>query len=548
MPRKKSATKKAKEAQEKLEKAVTEIAPVKEVAEELEADEESESSSDEDEDEFGDLITGKVEEGIDKVLSAIQNNDKSLFDPNVRFFDDPEKAGQAAREVAEATKEDKPLYLKDYHRQNYLSGGYKDDEEEAEGPKYDTIDGEKPFILEEQEKKDAIVDEIRKAFEEDVGEEEDDEEDFMKKKEPEAGEAEPEIVLPMARAHPEEFLKEFLNNQAWIPKKNDKVVNLDRIDQDDDAEFDEAADQFESAYNFRYEDANAGEIISYARDLATTRRAKTSARKRARERKQELKNQEKQAAQEAFSKKKTQMVNMVMDRLAEIKEAVGDGVSDETITEVFGSSLMSSNVDDADWDAKMAQLFEGAEADAEKPTWSDDDMLGSDIEMDADAPKKAKKSKKLAKKEREALKEQAAALVEANATKVLDQVEEERGRSRFANDDDDGIVYKYREVSPDSFGLTTRDIILADDQQLNDYIAIKKFAPFRPREQRMKDKSKYTRSKHLRRWRAEVFNDEKGPEAHDGKQDLWVPVEDEADSKKRKHSKHGDRKSKKQKK
>ena len=58
-----------------------------------------------------------------------------------------------------------------------------------------------------------------------------------------------------------------------------------------------------------------------------------------------------------LKKKKTSKVNKVLDRLTKIKEAVGDQVSDETIERVFGDALLQDDFDDADWDSKMAEIF-----------------------------------------------------------------------------------------------------------------------------------------------------------------------------------------------
>ncbi|KAM9916036.1 hypothetical protein OXX59_010258, partial [Metschnikowia pulcherrima] len=102
------------------------------------------------------------------------------------------------------------------------------------------------------------------------------------------------------------------------------------------------------------------------------------------------------------------------------------------------------------------------------------------------------KEKSLAKKDKKSLKEKAQKLVEANALKLKEEVEEERGRSRG-----DEIQFKYREVSPESFGLSTREIFLANDSDLNKLISIKKFAPYKPKEVALKDKRKYTKKKHL---------------------------------------------------
>lgn len=568
MPRKKSAKKLAEAAAAKpQDNGVTKptestlLSAAEPVAAEAVAgaddnvDNDDDLLSSEEEDEFGELITENVELGIQQVLEAIKSNDPKLTDPNYRFFEDPEKA------VADLNiqPKEKPIYLKDYHRKQILSGGYKDDdeddEEEVDGDNYDneynTVDGKKPYVVEKQEEKDAILAEIKDAFENAASDDEDDDGEFMKKKEVTIGDrvADMEPSLPDPNADAEAFLQLFLDQQAWIPKKTDKTVNLDKIDANDAQEFEEAAEQFEQAYNFRYEDKEAAEIVSYARDQASMRREKTSARARKRQEQREAKRKEKEATQEALTKRKNQKVNLVMDRLAEIKKAVGGDVSDEVIERVFGKSLLNDEFNDDDWDAKMAEIFNEQFADDEdaavKPQWDEDDdeaiagFEDEEIDNDADVDttsksekkKKKKLDKKLEKKLKEALKSAAARIVESATLDLMDEIVEERGRSREA-DDDDGVVFKYREVSPESFGLSTRDILVADDKLLGQYLSMKKLAPYRPKEDVQRDKRKYTKRKRLAQWRKNTFGDGKDMPT-EGKYDVLIPLEDEPPSKRK---------------
>lgn len=573
MPRKKSATKKAQEAVKKDESSAAVAAaepipkPKKEVA--ADVDSESESSSSEEEDEFGELVTENVEEGINRVLEALKSDPKKLLDPEAKFFDDPEKEQTVKKAI-----QDKPIYLKDYHRMNLLSGDYKNDENDNE---YGTVDGEKPFVVTEREERNQLLSDINNAF----NDEDDEEEDFLQKKEITRADliAQASKALPDPEKDQHAFLSAFLDNQAWIPKKNDKVIDLDRIDNDAENDFDDAVEKFEHAYNFRYEDENAAEIVSYARNQATLRRSATNTRKRQREKKQEEKEQEEKAKQDLLKKKKTAKLNKVMDRLTKIKEAVGDDISDEVIQRVFGDSLLNDDFDDADWDSKMADIFNEQYYGAEdaKPEWDDEIMegfekdgedendendedegaeehgdipeeedLGKDLGDEGEPPlKKTKKDKlkdkKAAKKQKETFREKAQQLIENNAHVLMDEVEEERGRSK-----DQELKFKYREVSPESFGLTTRDIILADDNQLNSFIGIKKFAPYRAKELRMKDKRKYTKKKHLQDWKKEVFRNKEGPkrQANEGEGEIWIPMEEDGKKAKAKRDK-GDKKVKK---
>ncbi|ODQ77880.1 hypothetical protein BABINDRAFT_163255 [Babjeviella inositovora NRRL Y-12698] len=533
MPRKKSASKKALEvASKKVPAAVAAPKKEKKQPKQEEYSSESEDSVSEDEDEFGELITNDVESGISEVLTAIKLKDPKLFDPNVKFFEDPEKAVQKMGAKKESHK---PMYLKDYHRMNLLTGGDTYEEEEIDMPM------EKTYVQQQAEDKEQILSEIKNAFGGDEIEESDDE-DFLKKKAPltradliDAERMHPsrKLALPTPEGEGDQFLDAFIGSTAWIPQKGDKMINLDKREGDedveDDEEFDDAVDNFERVYNFRYEDSSAAEIVSYARTQATLRRSKTNSRKKAREQKHEDARVEKEKKNEAITKKKSIKVNKVMDRLKQIKEAVGDEVSDETITRVFGDTLMKDDYDEAEWDAKMTEIFDEQyyNDDGAKPEWSDDsDMMNDESEVEAsgkhstedaeDGPvqKKSKKDKlkdkKAKKKEKESIKDTAEKIVLKNTPQIIDEVEEEQERKRGRSITDD-VKFKYREVSPDSFGLTSREIFLADDKDLNDFIGLKKFAPYRPKDQRMKDKRKYAKAKNLKEWRKRVFKNENGP-------------------------------------
>lgn len=578
MARKKSATKKAAEAAAKEAFKAAEsrkVEPVTkkpiELAEQDEASLSSVSSSsseeDEEEDDYGELITPDVENGIQEVLRTIRSDPAKLLDPNAKFFDDPEQVTQAA-----PTKQ-KPMYLKDYHRINLLSGGYRD-EDEGGTNEYGSIDGEKPFAVAQREERDQLLSDIKDAFRDEDpsdsngGERDDDDDEFLKKKatpsRDQLAKADPTFIqapLPDPEKNQDEFLNAFIDSQAWIPKKGDKVINLDQIDREDEEDFDDAVEDYERAYNFRFEDEQAAEIVSYARNQASLRRKATNLRKRQREKLTDARESERKDISEQIKKKLTLKMNQVMDRLAKIKEAVGEQVSDETILRVFGDSLLKDDFDDADWDEKMAEIFNEQYYEAEdgKPTWHDDlsedgrempqakvDEMSEDedqvaSETDEPASKKTKKEilkqKKSSKKSKETLRKVAAEIVEANKHAIIDEVEEERGRSKEASE----IKFKYREVSPETFGLETRDILLADDKQLNSYIGIKKFAPYRPKELQLKDKRKYAKKKNLKQWRAEVFNNKEGaplPEGASHENEIWIPIPDSQVKSQKKKGRH----------
>lgn len=532
MARKKSAAKKAREAEEKFKAeqqsklSAAELEELKQdeeidqedqkrVLEEFDSEDESETS--EEEDDFGDLITEDLEEGFSKVLDAIKKNDKALFDPNVRFFDDKEGS------VEDKDPKQKPIYLKDYHRMNLLSGeAFKDEEDDTDKPM--------TYAEEREEERNELLSDIKKAFA-DVDEDSNDENDdgFLKKKDS-SKDSSTKRTLPDPTQDEEKFLMEFANQQAWIPHKGDKIIDLDGEARDDD-EFDEAAEKFENAYNFRYEDANAAEIISYARTQATVRRNETSGRRKKREEERLEKQEQKQKKEKLVNKKTTEKINKLADILEQIKKEYGADLSEDLVKKLT-DSLLDKDFDDSKWDETLAELFndEFYNDESGKPTWDDDDMMG---EFDDEEPEQAEeqeeeetqeveppkkktkkdhlKEKKSAKKEKKEIKDLAEKAINQNKLKIIDTVEEDpslsRGRSKERSE-----TFKYREVSPESFGLTTREIFMADDSELNEFIGIKKFAPYRPKELRMKDKRKYAKSKHLKEWRKKVFKSEAGPQ------------------------------------
>lgn len=548
MPRKKSASKKARQAaeQSKLEKQLenADESVKKQIQEEFESDEEDSTS--EEEDEYGELLTEDVQEGFQRVLTALKNNDDILHDPNVKFF----KESDGTTTTTKSEKQ-KPIYLKDYHRMNLLAGNTgADDEEEEKGEEFKTYDQVK------NEERNSLLSEIKNAFH-DVKDESDDEDAFMQKKE-KTQDNKPSRVLPNPDEDSEKFLQEFVSQHAWIPQEGDKTINLDRQGEDDD-EFEEAVEKFEHAYNFRYEEANSAEIISYARSQATMRRDNTNARKRKREKEKEEKEKEKKEKDKLFQKKKTEELNKLADFLEKIQKEYGMEIDEKTAKKI-SDRLLDEDFDDSQWDTVLGEIFDGGADDGAKPTWDDDDEImkefndqqaedgepedeaddaedvGEAVESETKTKKDELSEKKKGKKDKKKAKEIASKVLEENKLKLMDKVEEEReGRSKERKE-----TFKYREVSPESYGLTAREIFMADDADLNEFVGLKKLAPYRPKELRVKDRRKLAKSKNLKEWRKKVFKNPDGPEGNPD--EILIPVEDDNN-----HQKGGNKNKKKRK-
>jgi protein KRI1 len=304
---------------------------------------------------------------------------------------------------------------------------------------------------------------------------------------------------------------------------------------EDDDEFDDIADTFETAYNFRFEDPNANEIVGYARNQSTLRRNEENSRKRARDKKKEAKRAEEEKRKAEITKLKKHKVQQVMSRLEKLKEAIGD----PDAAEALSAMDLDGEFDDTEWDRKMRNVFNDefyAKVDStDKPEFSD---VGDDLDGDQDhdtedaqgvpAEQSRAKSKKVErlkkKKDRDELRAKAEEFVEENLDLALDE-------ANMA--DPIKSTFKYREVEPESFGLTARDILLASDKDLNAYAGLKAYAPYRDSSKKEKDKKKFAKKRRLREWRKAVFNSEDAPDDEAVREYLKKAAEDGS----RKHKK-----------
>ncbi|RUS35256.1 KRI1-like family C-terminal-domain-containing protein [Jimgerdemannia flammicorona] len=85
--------------------------------------------------------------------------------------------------------------------------------------------------------------------------------------------------------------------------------------------------------------------------------------------------------------------------------------------------------------------------------------------------------------------------------------------------------FKYQQVRPMNFGLSPVEILLADDQDLNEVIGLKKLAPFRPEEKQQRDLVNFTKSKkkRLKEFRRKLVQQAKEKRLDETLPGPWVP-------------------------
>ncbi|KAK1231656.1 Kinetochore protein Spc24 [Marasmius sp. AFHP31] len=335
----------------------------------------------------------------------------------------------------------------------------------------------------------------------------------------------------------QEFLMNYIMNRGWIDKASNRVPTYKEItsskkakgkakteeeeegeeaqpsdvDMKDDTlptndpdvdsdDFDEIVDRFETSYNFRFEEPDADVIKQYPRQIESTVRREDSTRKEARKRKAARKEEEMQKRREEVKRMKALKMKELRAKLAKIEKEGGRSFQDDP-------ALHELDLD-GDWDPdahdrQMSGLYgDDAEYDEDdKPTWDDDIDIGDiyvpDDEQPAKSLKKEKKKKK--KKNKEAANEEGGVDIDdmdADVERVDDDEEwdgTEEMRKRKLDEYMDDIYglefndmvggmptrFKYAKVKSDNFALTPVEILLATDQELNEYMSIKKYAPYR---------------------------------------------------------------------
>ncbi|KAJ7637613.1 KRI1-like family C-terminal-domain-containing protein [Mycena polygramma] len=330
----------------------------------------------------------------------------------------------------------------------------------------------------------------------------------------------------------QDFLVNYILNRGWIDRSSKRVPTYREVtsqskkgkgkappagsgsegesgeDSDDEEEvFDDIVDRFESSYNFRFEETDGTEIKSYPRNLPSLVRREDTTRKDARERRKQRKEEELAKRKEEVRRLKGLKVKEIRARLERAGVATGDA---ETLQEL-GIDL------DAPWDPEahdrqMENLYalngeedEGEEieydADGEKPTWGEDVDIG-DIRMSPSfGPSSSKAEKKKKKKKNKGGEDEdegvdidamdADAIPAGGDDEEWDGTEEMRKRKLDEwmdevygldfNDLVGGIPtrFHYASVAPQKFGLNPVEILLAKDSELNEYMSVKKYAPYR---------------------------------------------------------------------
>lgn len=503
-----------------------------------EEDDDSEDSQEGvEEDDAAELLDETLDEEVNATLQALRNKDPRIYNKDMKFYREIE----VGEEGQNGTKKEESMTLRQYHTKNLLEGKAAGVDEDEDAPP-------RTYAQEQEEVRRSLVNAAAEESEED---------DFLIAKQRTAPSKKDRVKITAedvekADQDPETFLSNFMASRAWVPTGTSAFQPLESDDDEEDA----AADEWENSYNMYFEDTTGAneKIMTYARDAVastTVRRDEAKGRRKAREAARLKREAERKEKEQDLARLRKLKVEEMEQKVKQIRKIGGLSGRDFKIDE--WKDVLEADWSDEQWDAEMQKRFgdayydqddAGADSGEEehgnskkkvkKPKFDDDidikDLvpdfkddeeekpeftLSSDEESEAEAgiaenaaDDTATKSSKKRKQERAEAKSAARRdrrlienLVNENLEYEAAMAAKPKAQTRF----------RYRETSPTTFGLTARDILLADDKQLNEFAGLKKLATFRDAEKKKKDKKHLSKKARLRQWRQETFGDAEGP-------------------------------------
>jgi len=479
--------------------------------------EDGSSSSSESEDEDGELMN---DVSFVKTLKAIRERDASIYDSSKKFGE------EIVIEKHDPNRKKRKVF-KDVVREQVLE---QMEEEEGKISKK-TRDDKKSHLEYDAEQKN-----LRKAFLNGDSDDQDESDLLVVKKRAHQVENDPELQnefeeLAQSTANAdlqdprgeiengEKFLINFLKNRKW--KDNDLLDDNDDshdahqrfrsgANDDDGDSIDDVdrADNFEARYNFRFEEAESAaqsgadfSVIGYARSgtMNTLRRSEDT-RKQKRQERKERKAAERKAKEEQLRRLKNAKRQEMQKKLKDIKQVIGE---DEHMDEEAMLKLMEGDFDPNKFEELMQKQYDDNFYAKEDAQWKSDvdvrtsllqDDEGKSLVVDADEEDGGQYDLQ----EDDDGDEQYDAgaedddddqpLFEDNeeeeATEMEKKLKEKMQDELYKLDYEDIIAgmptrFKYRKVEPNSYGLSTKEILFARDASLKNFVSLKKMAPYR---------------------------------------------------------------------
>ncbi|KAK7246155.1 hypothetical protein RIF29_41015 [Crotalaria pallida] len=520
-----------------------------------EGDESESESSDDDDDDDDEILNSRSDKEFFDALLKVKKQDPVLKEKDVRLFmsdhSSDEESDEKETKKAKGKKDEKPMYLKDVMAKHLIEEGpdFGDEEEEInerkkgksgmslipQGPDFANKDGKKTYHDEQEELKRAVREAVESGGLEDGDEgfftvKENAGEDKVDNKDKDFEEKLNEYFGGDVELNENSrFLKNYFMNKMWIDKSG-KSFNVGEEELQEISE-DEMEIEKQEEYEYRFQENPGDRVLGHARKVEGSVRKKTNTRKEQRKSKEERMAAAQKEREEELKHLKNVKKQEIQEKVKKIMKTAG--INDDDLIPLSAAEI-EDEFDPEEYDRMMKKAFDekyynaedvdpgfcSGDDDMEKPDFEKEDELlglpkgwdegGSDGEDGSDDGFSAAREKTLKEKientsdhdlqetedEKEGKIPDEGSRKRKCKTALLEKARQAMMDEYYNLDYEDTIGdlktrFKYAKTKPSRFGLSAPEILVMDDKELNQYISLKKLAPYREEEWKLSKLKRY---------------------------------------------------------